>query len=204
MTYLTPPLGKLVGAFQKLPGIGPKTAQRLAFFIIRQPSKVAEELAAALLEAKAAITFCSICCNLSAQNPCEICSQPERDQESICVVSDARDVLALERTHEYKGSYHVLQGMISPMEGIGPEQIKVRELVQRLQTLQKEGRSPKELIFALNPTVEGDATTLYLTRLLRPMEITMSRIAFGLPVGGDLEYADEVTLARALEGRREI
>lgn len=204
MTYLTPPLGKLVGAFQKLPGIGPKTAQRLAFFIIRQPRKMAEELATALLEAKEAITFCSICCNLSGQNPCEICSQPERDQEIICVVGDSRDVLALERTHEYRGSYHVLQGMISPMEGIGPEQIKVRELVQRLQNLQKDDRSPKELIFALNPTVEGDATTLYLTRLLRPMEITMSRIAFGLPVGGDLEYADEVTLARALEGRREI
>ncbi|HEY9843572.1 MAG: recombination mediator RecR [Candidatus Sericytochromatia bacterium] len=204
MSYLTPPLGKLVGALQKLPGIGPKTAQRLAFFIIRQPRKLAEELASALLEAKEAIKFCSICCNLSAQNPCEICSQSDRDMDVICVVADSRDVLALERTHEFKGTYHVLQGMISPMEGIGPEQLKVRELVQRLQRLQKEDSSPRELIFALNPTVEGDATTLYLTRLLRPLEITMSRIAFGLPMGGDLEYADEVTLARALEGRREI
>lgn len=204
MAYLTPPLGKLVGALQKLPGIGPKTAQRLAFFIVRQPSKLAEELASALLEAKESISFCSICCNLSAQDPCEICSQLDRDDEVICVVADARDVLALERTHEFKGSYHVLQGLISPMDGIGPEQIKVRELVQRLQTMQKQNRQPKELIFALNPTVEGDATTLYLTRLLRSTEITMSRIAFGLPMGGDLEYADEVTLARALEGRRTL
>lgn len=204
MAYLTPPLGKLVGALQKLPGIGPKTAQRLAFFIIRQPRKFAEELASALIEAKEAISLCSICQNLSAQNPCEICSQPDRSSEVLCVVADSRDVLALERTHEFKGSYHVLQGLISPMEGIGPEQLKIRELVQRLQKLQKEDASPRELIFALNPTVEGDATTLYLTRLLRPLEITMSRIAFGLPMGGDLEYADEVTLARALEGRREI
>lgn len=204
MAYLTPPLGKLVGALQKLPGIGPKTAQRLAFFIIRQPRKLAEELASALLEAKDAITLCSICANLSAQNPCEICSASDRSPDVICVVADSRDVLALERTHEFKGTYHVLQGLISPMEGIGPEQIKVRELVQRLQKLQKDNLSPKELIFALNPTVEGDATTLYLTRLLRPLEIAMSRIAFGLPMGGDLEYADEVTLARALEGRREI
>lgn len=204
MSYLTPPLGKLVGALQKLPGIGPKTAQRLAFHIIRQPRKYAEELASALIEAKEAIALCSICQNLSAQNPCEICSQEDRNSEVICVVSDSRDVLALERTHEFRGSYHVLQGLISPMEGIGPEQLKIRELVHRLQKLQKDDKSPQELIFALNPTVEGDATTLYLTRLLRPLEITMSRIAFGLPMGGDLEYADEVTLARALEGRREI
>jgi len=204
VSYLTPPLGKLVGALQKLPGIGPKTAQRLAFHIIRQPRKLAEELASALIEAKDAIALCSICQNLSAQNPCEICSQEDRHNDVICVVSDSRDVLALERTHEFRGSYHVLQGLISPMEGIGPEQLKIRELVNRLQKLQKDGQTPKELIFALNPTVEGDATTLYLTRLLRPLEIVMSRIAFGLPMGGDLEYADEVTLARALEGRREI
>ncbi|MGV3525355.1 MAG: recombination mediator RecR [Candidatus Sericytochromatia bacterium] len=204
MSYLTPPLGKLVGALQKLPGIGPKTAQRLAFHIVRQPERLAEELASALLEARATIRFCSICCNLSGQDPCELCMRVDRHQEVICVVADARDVLALERTHEFKGSYHVLQGLISPMDGIGPEQLKVRELVQRLQNLQDEDRSPSELIFALNPTVEGDATTLYLTRLLRPLEIRMSRIAFGLPMGGDLEYADEITLARALEGRREI
>lgn len=204
MAHLTPPLGKLVGALQRLPGIGPKTAQRLAFFIVRQPRKLAQDIAEALIEAKDSISFCSICCNLSAQNPCEICSQQGREQEVICVVADPQDVFALERTHEYRGSYHVLQGLLSPMDGVGPEQIKVRELVQRLQDMQKENQIPKEIIFALNPTVEGDATTLYLTRLLRPLEIAMSRIAFGLPMGGDLEYADEVTLARALEGRRSL
>jgi len=204
MSYLTPPLGRLVGAFQKLPGIGPKNAQRLAFYIVRQPRQVAEDLAQALLNAKDTIQFCSICCNLSAADPCEVCTRPERDQSLICVVADARDVLALERTHEYRGAYHVLQGLISPMDGIGPEQLKVRELMQRLQTMQSENRSPRELIFALSPTVEGDATTLYLTKLLRALDVPMTRIAFGLPMGGDLEYADEVTLARALEGRRTI
>lgn len=204
MTYLTPPLGKLVGAFQKLPGIGPKTAQRLAFFIAHQPHKIAEDLAQALLEAKDTIRFCSVCCNLSAADPCEICSLPNRDQSTICIVADARDVLALERTHEYRGAYHVLQGLISPMEGVGPEQLKIKELVQRLQQRQSEGAPISELIFALSPTIEGDATTLYLTRLLRPLELPMSQIAFGLPMGGDLEYADEVTLTRALEGRRSV
>ncbi len=204
MAYLTPPLGKLVGAFQKLPGIGPKTAQRLAFFVVHQPESMAQELATALVEAKQNIRFCSICCNLSGSDPCEICQRSDRDQSTICIVSDARDVFALERTHEFRGSYHVLQGLISPMEGIGPEQLKLKELVQRLQKLQTEGQPIKELIFALNPTVEGDATTLYLTRLLRSLEIPMTQIAFGLPMGGDLEYADEVTLARALEGRRQV
>ncbi len=200
MSGLTPPLGKLVGAFQKLPGIGPKTAQRLAFFVINQPDHLAEDLAKALLEAKANIQYCSICSNLSGSDPCEICSNSSRDQHTICVVADARDVLAFERTHEYRGSYHVLQGLISPMEGIGPEQLKIKPLVQRLQQQQ----DTREIIFALSPTVEGDATTLYLTRLLRPLDLKMSQIAFGLPMGGDLEYADEVTLARALEGRRII
>jgi recombination protein RecR len=204
MSYLTPPLGRLVGAFQKLPGIGPKNAQRLAFHIVRQPRQVAEDLAEALLNAKDTIRFCSICSNLSASDPCEICQHSERDQSLICVVADARDVLALERTHEFKGTYHVLQGLISPMDGIGPEQLKVRELLQRLQQMQTDGVALREVIFALSPTVEGDATTLYLTRMLRGLEIPMSRIAFGLPMGGDLEYADEVTLARALEGRRSI
>lgn len=204
MVYLTPPLGKLVGAFQKLPGIGPKNAQRLAFYIVKQPRKVAEELAEALLEAKDTLNFCSLCCNLSALDPCEICTRDDRDQQIICVVADARDVLALERTHEFAGAYHVLQGLISPMDGIGPEQLKVRELVQRIQQLQAKEKPLKELIFALNPSVEGDATILYLSKLLRPMEVSMTRIAYGLPMGGDLEYADEVTLARALEGRRSI
>lgn len=203
MTGLTPPLGKLVGAFQKLPGIGPKTAQRLAFFVINQPEQLAEDLAKALLEAKANIHFCSICSNLSASDICEICTNTARDQQTICIVADARDVLALERTHEYRGTYHVLQGLISPMEGIGPEQLKIKLLVQRLQNQSAEQQT-KEIIFALSPTIEGDATTLYLTRLLRPLNLNMSQIAFGLPMGGDLEYADEVTLARALEGRRII
>jgi recombination protein RecR len=204
MSYLTPPLARLVGAFQKLPGIGPKTAQRLAFFVLKQPRQLAEEIAQALLEAKDQIRFCSVCCNLSASDPCEMCSQSERDNGTICVVADARDVLALEKTHEYRGSYHVLQGLISPMEGIGPEQLKVKELVQRIQQRLQDRLPVQELIFALNPSVEGEATTLYLTKLLRPLELPMSRIAFGLPMGGDLEYADEVTLARALEGRRAI
>ena len=204
MVYLTPPLGKLVGAFQKLPGIGPKNAQRLAFYIVNQPRKVAEELAEALIEAKDTLNFCSLCCNLSATDPCEICTRDDRDQQIICVVADARDVLALERTHEFAGAYHVLQGLISPMDGVGPEQLKVRQLVQRIQQLQAQEKPLKELIFALNPSVEGDATILYLSKLLRPMEVSMTRIAYGLPMGGDLEYADEVTLARALEGRRSI
>lgn len=203
MSGLTPPLGKLVGAFQKLPGIGPKTAQRLAFFVINQPEQLAEDLAKALLEARANIHFCSICSNLSANDICEICANTSRDQQTICIVADARDVLAFERTHEYRGAYHVLQGLISPMEGIGPEQLKIKALVQRLQKLSPEQHT-KEVIFALSPTIEGDATTLYLTRLLRPLNLKMSQIAFGLPMGGDLEYADEVTLARALEGRRII
>ncbi len=203
MSGLTPPLGKLVGAFQKLPGIGPKTAQRLAFFVINQPEQLAEDLAKALLEARANIHFCSICSNLSANDICEICANASRDQQTICIVADARDVLAFERTHEYRGAYHVLQGLISPMEGIGPEQLKIKALVQRLQKLSPEQHT-KEVIFALSPTIEGDATTLYLTRLLRPLNLKMSQIAFGLPMGGDLEYADEVTLARALEGRRII
>lgn len=204
MVYLSPPLGKLVGAFQKLPGIGPKNAQRLAFHIVKQPRKLAEELADALIEAKDTLHFCSRCCNLSAEDPCELCVRDDRDQQTICVVADARDVLALERTHEFAGAYHVLQGLISPMDGIGPEQLKVRELVRRIQDLQAADTPLKELIFALNPSVEGDATILYLSKLLRPMDLNMSRIAYGLPMGGDMEYADEVTLARALEGRRSI
>lgn len=204
MAHLTPPLGRLVGAFQKLPGIGPKSAQNLAFFILREPTSVAEELADALLEAKKQIKFCSNCCNLSAEDPCEMCSQAKRDQSTICVVSDARDVLAIDKTNEYHGTYHVLQGLMDPMKGIGPEHIKIKELVQRLQRLQSEDQPIKELIFALDPSIEGEATTLYLTKLLRPMDVPMSRIAFGLPMGGNLEFADEVTLVKALEGRRHI
>lgn len=204
MSYLTPPLGRLVGAFQKLPGIGPKSAQRLAFHILKQPQSIVEELAQALLDAKAQIRFCSICSNLSAQDPCELCTHPQRSKATICIVADSRDVLALEKTHEYTGSYHVLQGLISPMDGIGPEQLKIRELVQRLREHPQAEGQIDEIIFALSPSIEGEATTLYLSKLLRPMQIRMSRIAYGLPMGGDLEFADEVTLARAMEGRQEI
>ncbi|PIQ26046.1 recombination protein RecR [bacterium (Candidatus Blackallbacteria) CG17_big_fil_post_rev_8_21_14_2_50_48_46] len=204
MSYLTPPLGRLVGALQKLPGIGPKSAQRLAFHILKQPQSQVDELSQALLDAKSQIHFCSICSNLSAQDPCELCSQADRNQAVICVVADSRDVLALEKTHEYRGAYHVLQGLISPMDGIGPEQLKVRELVLRLQARLDQPGGIEEVIFALSPSVEGEATTLYLSKLLRPLELRMSRIAYGLPMGGDLEFVDEVTLARAMEGRREI
>ena len=204
MSTLTPPLARLVGALQKLPGIGPKSAQRLAFHILKQPNYQAEELATAILEARSQIRFCSICANLSAQDPCELCAHPNRDTRVICVVADARDVIALEKTHEYRGVYHVLQGLISPMDGIGPEQLKVRELVERLRQRLETPEGIQEVIFAISPSVEGEATTLYLSRLLRPLEIRMSRIAYGLPMGGDLEFVDEATLARAMEGRREI
>lgn len=201
MTRLTPPLARLVGAFQQLPGIGAKTAQRLALYIVQEDRRIADELAQALLSAKKDVLFCSTCGNLSAQDPCEICKDSARDHETLCIVSSTKDVLAFEKTHEYRGQYHVLQGLISPMDGIGPEQLKIKELLTRLQS---SSQDYKEIIIALSPSIEGEATTLYLSKLLRPLEIPLSRIAYGLPMGGDIEYADEVTLARALEGRREL
>lgn len=207
MSQITPPLARLIDAFQKLPGIGSKSAQRLAFFILRNPKKIAMELSEALIEAKDQIKFCSICANLSAVDPCEMCSNPKRDSKVICVVADTRDMLAIEKTGEFFGSYHIIQGLISPMEGVGPEQLKIKELVLRLQqslSPDNDNEAVNELIFAINPSVEGEATTLYLSKLLRPLDIKMTRIAFGLPIGGDLEYADHLTLSKALEGRRVI
>lgn len=193
------PLARLIEELQRLPGIGPKSAQRLAFHLLKQETGVVEGLARALLEAKSQIKLCSRCSNLSAQDPCELCSDEKRDARVLCVVAEPRDVIALERTREFKGRYHVLQGLISPMDGVGPEQLKIKELLTRLQ-----GSGVEEIILAINPTIEGEATTLYLSRLLKPTGLRLTRIAFGLPIGSDLEYADELTLIRALEGRREV
>lgn len=195
----TRPLARLIEELEKLPGIGPKSSQRLAFHLIKQPLQSVKNLATALVEAKEQIAWCSICANLSAEDPCDICRHPGRDPHMICVIAEPRDLVALERTREFKGTYHVLGGLISPLDGVGPEQLKIRELVARLQSGQVE-----EVILAINPTVEGEATTLYLGRLLKPSGIKVTRIAFGLPMGGDLEYADEMTLVKALEGRREL
>ncbi len=197
--YLPEPLARLVEELERLPTVGPKTAQRLAFYILRMPEEEVHRLAQALVEARARIRPCSLCFTWTDVDPCAICTSPNRDPTVLCVVEDARDVLAMERTREFKGRYHVLQGAISPLEGIGPEDLRIRELLERLQ-----GGEVREVIIATNPRVEGDATALYLTRLIRPLGIKVTRIAHGLPVGGDIEYADEVTLAKALEGRREL
>jgi recombination protein RecR len=192
-------LGNLVDQLAKLPGIGRKSAQRLAFHILKQPEKEAQLLAEAILTAKAKIHYCSLCYNLTDKELCPICSNPERDQSVLCVVEDARDVIALERAHQFHGLYHVLHGAISPMDGVGPDQLKIKELLQRLQVHPAE-----EIIIATNTSIEGEATAMYLSNLLKPLGIKVTRIAQGLPVGGDIQYADEVTLARAFEGRWEI
>lgn len=188
----------MIEQLQRLPGIGPKTAQRLALYLIKRPLTEIQALAQALVEAKQQVGLCSICFHLSAEPVCEICRNPNRDSETLCVVADSRDVIALERTREYRGKYHVLGGVISPMDGIGPEQLNLQPLVRRVS----EGKI-KEVILAISPSVEGETTTLYVGHLLKPFT-RVTRIAFGLPMGGDLEYADEVTLARALEGRRDL
>ena len=197
--FYAPPVAKLIEEFEKLPGIGHKTAQRLAFHVLNLPVEKTESLANAIKDAKLKIRYCSICCNLTEADPCEICSSVNRDQSTICVVEDPRDVVSLERIREFKGLYHVLHGVISPMEGIGPEEIKIKELLHRI----REG-DIREIIIATNPDVEGEATAMYISKLLKPVGIKTSRIAYGIPVGGDLEYADEMTLAKAMEGRREI
>ncbi|MEM6349843.1 MAG: recombination mediator RecR [Cyanobacteria bacterium P01_D01_bin.14] len=194
----TRPLAKLIEEFQRLPGVGPKTAQRLALHILKRPETEVHALAQALMEAKHQVGQCSVCFHLSADPVCDICRSPRRDPATLCVVSDSRDVIALEKTREFKGRYHVLGGLISPMDGIGPEQLNIGQLVHRVN---KE--EIREVILAISPSIEGDTTTLYVGQLLKPFT-TVTRIAFGLPMGGDLEYADEVTLARALEGRREL
>ncbi|MEA4900238.1 recombination mediator RecR [Desulfitobacterium sp.] len=190
------PLADLIAGLSKLPGIGPKTAGRLAFYLLQQP-QTAESLADTIHYALKNIKECSVCCNYTQQDPCPICTSDKRDPSLLCIVEQPRDVAALEKTREYKGRYHVLHGVISPLEGIGPEQLTVSKFLKRLDGVQ-------EVVMALNPTVEGEATSLYLSKLLKPMGIKVTRIAHGLPVGGDLEYADEVTIARALEGRRQI
>jgi recombination protein RecR len=190
------PVGRLIEEFNKLPGIGPKTAQRLTFYLLRMPADDARSLAEAIIEVKERVGFCSVCFNITEEDPCRVC-RGERDRTTICVVEEPLDVLALERTGVYKGMYHVLHGTISPMAGIGPDDLRLRELLSRL------GDGVEEVILAMNPDLEGDATTMYVTKLVQPLGIRVTRLARGLPVGGDLEYADQVTLTRALEGRRE-
>ncbi|HNW26740.1 MAG TPA: recombination mediator RecR [Candidatus Gastranaerophilaceae bacterium] len=192
-------IAALIEQFQKFPAIGPKSAQRMAFHLLKMPMPEVQKIAQALVEAKENTFACDICFNMSSTNPCEICSSSGRDRTMICVVSETKDLIAIEKTNEFKGLYHVLQGLISPIDGIGAEDIRIKELLHRLAN-----EEVKEVILALSPSVEGEATSLYLSKLIKPFGITISRIAFGLPVGTDLEYADEITLARALEGRREI
>lgn len=197
--FYSPPVAKLIEEFEKLPGIGHKTAQRLAFHVLNLPVEKTDSLANAIRDAKLKTRYCSTCYNLTESDPCNICSDVKRDMSTICVVEDPRDVVALERVREFKGVYHVLHGAISPMEGIGPEDIKIRELIQRIREA-----DIREVILATNPNVEGEATAMYISKLLKPAGIKTTRIAHGIPVGGDLEYADEVTLAKAMEGRREL
>lgn len=193
------PIAKLIDSFMKLPGIGPKTAVRLAFFAVEMSEEDVMEFARSLVDVKRKLMYCSVCQNISDRDPCPICDDSSRDHSTICVVQDPKDVAALEKMRDYHGLYHVLHGVISPMDGIGPEDIKIAELIRRL-----EDETIKEIILATNPTVEGEATAMYISRLVKPIGVKTSRIAHGLPVGGDLEYADEVTLSKALEGRREI
>ena len=199
MNYNIAPLNELINQFSRLPGIGKKTAQRLAFSILEQPQERAKQFADALIEAKQKIHLCKCCQALTDLEICSICSDIQRDKSVICVVEEPKDVLAFERTREYKGFYHVLHGVISPLDNIGPEELKIKELIKRLSS-----GEVKEIIMATNPTVEGEATASYISRLVKPMGIKVTRLAYGIPVGGDLEYADEFTLARALEGRNEI
>lgn len=198
MDYYALPIANLIDELSKLPGVGRKTAQRLAFFILDMDQFQAEKLARSIVEAKENIRLCSSCCNLTDTDPCNICSNPNRDGSIICVVENAKDVLAMERGKDYKGLYHVLHGVISPMDNIGPGDIRIKELINRL------AQDVEEVIIATNPTVEGEATALYLAKLIKPLGITVSRIAHGIPIGGDLEYFDEVTLAKAMENRREL
>lgn len=192
-------IASLIEHFQKFPSVGPKSAQRMAFYLLRMPMSEVEKFAQSMISAKQNTRTCEICFNLSATSPCEICQSSQRDKSTICVVAETKDLIAVEKTNEFKGLYHVLQGLISPMDGIGADDIRVKELLNRLTN-----DEVKEVILALSPSVEGEATSLYLSKLIKPFGIKISRIAFGLPVGADLEYADEITIAKAIEGRREI
>lgn len=198
MSFYPQPLQHLIDELAKLPGVGSKTAQRLAFFILNMGDNEVKGLSESIVDAKKNIKYCSICGNLTDSDPCAICRNKSRDTSTICVVQAPRDVVAMEKTREYKGVYHVLHGAISPLEGIGPDSIKIKELVSRVTP------DVKEVILATNPNVEGEATAMYIARILKPIGVKVTRIAHGIPVGGDIEYADEVTLSQALEGRREI
>ncbi len=199
MSIYSPSIEKLIESFEKLPSIGHKTAARLAFYMLDLSEQESNEFIESIINAKKNLKYCSKCYNISDSDPCPICNNPKRDSSIICVVEDVRDIIAMERTHEYKGVYHVLHGSISPMNGIGPEDIKLKELISRLSD-----NTVKELILATNPRVEGEATAMYISKLVKPMGIKVTRIAHGIPVGGDLEYTDEITLSKALEGRREM
>ena len=199
MSYYSPSIEKLIESFEKLPSIGHKTAIRLAFYMLDLSEQETNNFITSIIHAKKTLKYCSKCFNVSDTDPCPICANPKRDSRIICVVEDVRDIIAMEKTHEYKGVYHVLHGSISPMNGICPEDIKLKELLLRLKD-----NSIQEIILATNPRVEGEATAMYISKLIKPMGIKVTRIAHGIPVGGDLEYTDEVTLSKALEGRREI
>lgn len=193
------PIEKLIEQFKKLPGIGHKTAERLAFHVLSESNEYAKDIASALIEAKEKTTFCECCCNLTDVSPCIICADIKRDKTKICVVESPKDVAAMENMHEYRGLYHVLYGSLSPMDGVGVEDIKIRELLERVYN-----EDIKEVIMATNPNIAGEATAMYIAKLLKPLDVKVTRIAHGIPVGGDIEYADEVTLMRAMEGRREM
>jgi len=199
MSYYSPSIEKLIESFEKLPSIGHKTAVRLAFHMLDLNQEDTNNFINSIISAKANLKYCNSCYNISDTDPCPICASPKRDNTIICVVEDVRDIMAMERTHEFKGVYHVLHGTISPMNGIGPEDIKIKELLNRI------GQNDiKEIIIATNPRVEGEATAIYLSKIIKPIGIKVTRIAHGIPVGGDLEYTDEITLSKALEGRREL
>lgn len=199
MSYFSPSIEKLIESFERLPSIGNKTAVRLAFYMLNASKEETDNFIKSIQDAKNNLKLCSKCYNISDTDPCEICSNPSRDQSKICVVEDVKDVVAIEKIHEYKGLYHVLHGTISPMDGVGPEDIKIKELLARLM----DG-TVKEVILATNPKVEGEATAMYISKLIKPMGITATRLAHGIPVGGDLEYTDEFTLGKAFEGRTEL
>lgn len=199
MNFFAAPVAKLIEEFEKLPGIGSKTAQRLAYHMLNIPKESALSFADSIYDAREKVHTCAICQDLTEHETCRICQNPKRDQKIICVVESPKDVIAMERTREYNGVYHVLHGALSPMDGIGPGEIRIKELVSRLGT-----EEITEVILATNSTVEGEATAMYLARLLKPFQIKITRIAHGIPMGGDLEYTDEITLAKALEGRREL
>ena len=199
MSYYSPSIERLIENFERLPSIGHKTATRLAFYMLNQNTEGVNEFINSIIEAKKNLKYCSQCFNITDIDPCPICSSSKRDPSTICVVEDVKDIAAMEKTHEFKGVYHVLHGSISPMNGIGPEDIKIKELLERISNT-----DVKEIIIATNPRVEGEATAIYLSKLIKPLGIKVTRIAHGIPVGGDLEYTDEITLSKALEGRREI